>query len=645
MSDIGSESSGQVGLVQQLSDAAKAHGLGDDRLLLTTELMRFAWTMSDRDQRAFAFLVLSLLIAARGGSTRLPLGGGHKGYLAGVLRSLLEHVDCDCTVRTLLSDIKQLCTKMTFDRLIGGPGEFRPIIVEHGVEDDYVYQHQTFVCEKRLIKSFQSRFDADDSHLPDEQAVRAAVCAIVRSGRIDVSQQQQDAVIAALSRSVCVITGGPGTGKTSTVAALLLVLDRLGVPADTNTDAVAIVGPTGKSVNRLQEALAKRGIIRRCHTLHRLLGASGRGRFFHNENNPVTAAVLIVDETSMVDLTLMNRLVRSLRPQSQLILVGDADQLPSVDAGSVLRDLVQVGEPSAGREGKIPFVTRLSQTFRARDTDASGVAILDAARQVRAGVVPTLHPKGTMLRVRKPADLTGHGVEWLDTTRKPEGAAFFLDYWFETNIEGNIERKRLSEKVYQFRDGSFAEQDKQDLEQLLLLLDRQRLLTVTRNYNFGSDAVNQRIHARVIAGTSISGTPDYYPGEPIVATRNDYRRDLYNGDSGVIVRVAQYDQSHQFRAVFPCHGSFSVFPIDAVRSSVQLAHAMTVHRSQGSEFDAVAIFLPRVDVAILTQELLYTAITRAKRSVTLIGSATLLRKGCARMSQRFSGLAEGLGRR
>ena len=624
----------QPNLMEELSFAARAHGITDDRLYLAQELMGFAWTLSAKEQRSFGILVLALFVCAREGSARLPLTGGKTGFLGRLVHSLLAHSPTGPGVADVLQDIRKLTGSFTLDRLIGRPGEFRPIIVHR----DCVYLHRFFRAEQELIGELRARLEFVSVESPSEKQMDETLNALVEAGTIRISQQQRRAIHVAICRPLSVITGGPGTGKTAVVRSIVLVLEKLGV----SLQRVFLTGPTGKAVYRLNQSLenvAHTPGLPKARTLHRLLGASTSGkRFIYNEHNPLAADYVVLDEASMVDLVLMVRLMRSLRKSARLVLVGDAQQLPSVDAGSVLRDLVAVQQQ---READVSFVARLTASYRMNKDDPNGAAILSFAGAVRRNDQKRLFSESGVTCVRQPEALTFAGVELLDADSSV-AIDPFLQVWYTRYIAPDAFMNKLSEKVYRTKNGVFSTQDQQDLSTLLSHQEKSRLLTVTRQHSCGSDTINRLLHGKVLAESTLAGVPDFYPGEPVVMTRNDYRRGLYNGDSGIVVRVCENDLAHQFRAVFRGRKGFESFPIDVLRSHLQLAYAMTVHRAQGSEFNSVALILPTADVPMFTRELLYTGITRAKSSVTIVGCSSVLRAGSAKTVERFSGVVEAL---
>jgi exodeoxyribonuclease V alpha subunit len=267
---------------------------------------------------------------------------------------------------------------------------------------------------------------------------------------IELSGEQRKAVLLAASRPLAVVSGGPGTGKTAICAALCRVLVRTGVAPD----AIALAAPTGKAAQRLTwsitgalAALARPGDedarlaaeLPASRTLHRLLGYHpATGRFRHHRQFPLPADVVIVDEASMIDLELMERLVRALAPKTRLVLFGDADQLPSVEAGAVLRDLAACGEDAG-------FACRLERSFRMDPSDPDGRAILAAAHAVRAGRPAELLAPALV----RPAP-TYRGVERIE----PDGLARLVDTWYGERIAAGGRTAELARRVYRFSGGA-----------------------------------------------------------------------------------------------------------------------------------------------------------------------------------------------
>jgi exodeoxyribonuclease V alpha subunit len=427
-------------------------------------------------------------------------------------------------------------------------------------------------------------------------------------GRPDL---QREAVLAARGRALSLIIGGPGTGKTSTVVRLLaLLIDDARRRGDA-MPKVLLVAPTGKAAQRLSEAVGRtrdqlpvdedvrRAIPGAALTIHRALKSTDSSgmRFQHHASNPLDCDVLLLDEASMVDLALMRRLLDALPARARVIMLGDPDQLAAVEAGGVLADLCQ----AAARESALAAcLSRLSDSYRY--TFDSGIAQL--ARAVHAqDAEQALQLLGAGL-----PDVSLHPVP------APRGARTPL---WEHAREGYVGLRAAS------------------LEQRLAALSDYRVLCAHRNGPAGVEQLNQKL-ARALHGYQRG---EHYAGRPLLVTQNDYATQLFNGDVGVL---------HAERRGAPLA---AYFPSDAGRPrELSLArlpqhesvYAMTVHKSQGSEFRQLAIVLPDSASPLLSRELLFTAITRARESVRLYASPASIRAAITRRVKRSSGLAARL---
>jgi len=619
---------GLAAMFRALAAGAQKGDLGDETAYLAEEVVGMTSYLSPGERRALAVALMASMIALRQGCTRLPLAGGTDGYLGRIVAALNKDNVLGARPAQILSEIRKLASAMTFDRLIGVAGEDRPLVVEN----DHLYQQRVLEAENALVARVRDRLAGDTA--PLDAAGVEIVADVAGSAAHPLSDEQRGAVSAALAGRLTIVTGGPGTGKTSVIASIVRAAWRLGLDADD----IALAGPTGKSVNRMttslhdtlgallhpapaDEKLAEAALEAR--TLHRLLGYRPQSRSFrHHENHPLRATLVIVDEASMIDLALMERLLRALRTDARLVLLGDADQLPSVDAGAVLRDLVSA----------LPGHTvRLTRSYRMDPSDPAGRAILRAAARVNQGASPLPSDREDTTHVR----LRELGA-------KASGLLGLLDDWFRDHVIGDGAWNRLRARVYRAEDGRIVAADAADAAQLAALFERHRILTITRRLATGADAVNRHLHGRVLAASTADRAPDLYPGEPVVMRSNDYVRGLFNGDQGLILRVDEDGRGQRFRAVFPGPDGWRVFPIDPLRSELELGFAMTVHKSQGSELDHVTVLLPLADLPLLTREMLYTALTRARRSVTIAGSRKLLATAARRPTERLSGLADKL---
>lgn len=422
---------------------------------------------------------------------------------------------------------------------------------------------------------------------------------------------QHEAALRALRGRVAVVAGGPGTGKTYTIGALLVALAAAG---EDGFPLVALCAPTGKAAARLGEAItdlaAESGdpdVMRildrlRPSTIHRLLGWSWqRGRFERNATNRLPHDLVIVDEMSMVSLPLAAKLLAAVREDATVVTVGDPFQLESIEAGTVLADIVG---PAAGEEpAEAPLSERvvvLERGFRF----AGDSSIADFADSVRRGdpgrAVSLLEGGGDRLR-------------WV----RDRSEAGFADLWHEVVSQ----RTRLV-------DVSGAG----DREEALAALTEVAVLCARREGPAGVTRWSRDVEAALderFPGLRWGG--EWYPGRPVMITRNDYNLDLYNGDIGVAVRTGD-----GLRAVFERREA-RAFPLSHLTEHTTV-HAMTIHKSQGSQFEQVVVVLPEEESRLLTRELLYTAVTRARRRVWVVGSEEVVRQAVARSVQRASGL-------
>jgi exodeoxyribonuclease V alpha subunit len=624
---------------RRLGVGAARCDLGDQGLYLAEELVSWNPWMNDDERRAFAVFVLALLLANRQGSTRLELDGrGPAATLVGdVLRA--AELERELDAKRVLQRVRKLVGR--FDSVIGrapDAGDEAQPLVEH---DDAIYPHRLWWLEKRLGERLAPRIGVRACTAAEEAAAVAAAVAEVPS----LTDEQRAAVAAAVGHELSVITGGPGTGKTATLAALVRALRHAGL-AD---EEIALAAPTGKAANRMTGSLeAALGAAPAAQTIHRLLGFQPGGGFRHGEGNPVPARAVIIDEASMLDLSLTERVCRALAPGARLVLVGDPHQLPSVEAGQVLADLLAAssssspavaGPPAVEAPTAAPWAARLTRSFRADAGTTGGAAILAAAEAVHAGEARRLVGRTDRLaRLRAaPEHVAGSGVEILDTGLA--GIHAFVDRWWGERADAV---RPLARRDFHRRAGTWAPGDAAALEELLATHEAARLLAVTRGGDTGARTLSARCHGHMLAELTIESAPEMVPGEPVMFTRNDYDRGLFNGDQGVIAWVVDDDGAKRWRAIFRRGGELVPFPVDALRGGLELSWAMTVHKSQGSELDRIALVLPLEDGPLLTRELLYTALTRARSAAVVVGNKDLLVAAGARTSARSSGLARRL---
>jgi exodeoxyribonuclease V alpha subunit len=437
--------------------------------------------------------------------------------------------------------------------------------------------------------------------------------------------RQALAAAAAVRRRFAVVAGGPGTGKTTTVARIVALLceqaergnpahppGRPGLPP-----LIALAAPTGKAAARLQEAVQAEALtldvsdeIRgqllglSASTIHRLLGwrPASNSRFRHSHEQRLPHDVVIVDETSMVSLSLMARLIEALRSDARLVLVGDPGQLASIEAGAVLGDIVGSVDDDPGGHSRGAAIVVLDREHR------FGGAIARLARTIRSG-----DADATLEVLREGAA----DVTWIETEGEAAGAVKLVR---PSAVAG------ARAMIAAARNGSATD--------ALSALATFRILCAHRRGPYGVTTWTTRMEdwlADEIPG--FSAQERFYVGRPLLVTENDYELGLHNGDTGVVVRT----DKDRVAAVFE-RGGESIALRPSRLGTVETVYAMTIHKSQGSQFDAAAVILPEPDSRILTRELLYTAATRARRRLILAGSQEAVRAAVGRPVARASGL-------
>ncbi|HEY3019706.1 MAG TPA: exodeoxyribonuclease V subunit alpha [Solirubrobacteraceae bacterium] len=451
------------------------------------------------------------------------------------------------------------------------------------------------------------------------------------------------ATATAVLRRFAVVAGGPGTGKTTTVARIVALLAEQAVAAGSPEPLVALAAPTGKAAARLEEAVHDEAArldvpdaIRtyllelKASTLHRLLGwrPDSHSRFRHDRANRLPHDVVIVDETSMVSLSLMARLVEAVRPQARLVLVGDPGQLTSIEAGAVLGDIVgptteRLLMDSAAR-GRLALVTGLDVPA---DDPHSGAAVGDGIV-----VLDRVHRFGGGIATVADAIRRGDADAVIETlAAAPEGVT-----WIDEDVAD-----ASAETLAPVRDGAVAAgcavteaAQEGDARRAIESLATFRILCAHRRGAHGVATWMDRIERWLAAEIPAFGAEgEWYAGRPLLVTENDYGLRLYNGDTGVVVA----NQARGVSAAFERRGEIVEYSPSRL-GAVDTIYAMTIHKSQGSQFDTAAVLLPDPTSHLLTRELLYTAVTRARDRLIAVGTEATIRAAIGRPVARASGL-------
>ncbi len=485
------------------------------------------------------------------------------------------------------------------------------------LEGSLLYLHRYHHYEQELAEQLINR--QQDAAPLDTALLADGLTRLFPPGAHDTDPQQRLAAEIAVRRQLAVVAGGPGTGKTTTIARIIALLHEQ-LLANGRPPLIGLAAPTGRAAARLKEAVGEQAAglnvdegVRaalagsEARTLHRLLGWQpfNQSRFRHNASNPLPHDVIIIDESSMISLALMSQLFDAIAPGARVILVGDPRQLASIDAGTAFGDIVGPitdNDPSAG-------IVVLHKVHR------FGGEISELATAVLAGSADAA------------IDVLERGearVRWIETepgedprTRGGEAIAGLRPYW-------ELLMDAAEAGDYQ---AAFTE------------LTHGRILCAHRDGPHGASGWNQLAFKSIAADRQVAGRfhNSWYVGRPLLAVQNDYQLGMFNGDTGVVIAGADGEPMAAFDRV----GEALIVSPERLKP-VQTAYAATVHKSQGSQFTTVLVVLPPEHSQVLTRELLYTAITRAQEEVIILGSRDSLTAAINRQTRRSSGLRQRL---
>jgi exodeoxyribonuclease V alpha subunit len=539
-------------------------------------------------------------------------------------------------------ELKTWIEKLSESDAVGAPGTFKPLILDdHG----RLYLYRYWQYQRCLVAHIKDRIALPKEALDVAIFKNGLSRLFAPTGQDDMEKSseeidwQQLSAFMALSKRFCLISGGPGTGKTTVVAKILaLILEQ----PDFKNTRIALVAPTGKAAARLQEAIRKAKRTLECSkdvksalpeaasTIHRLLGVvPGSPYFRHHGDHPLPVDVLVVDEASMVDLALMSKLIEALPSRSRLILLGDKDQLASVEAGAVLGDLCSAAD-----------IDKYSPTFCREAREVTGISMHAAhVGEEKQGI-----QDGILQLQRNYRFLESSGIATLSRLVKEgrvDGAYSFL----VANETKDVSWKPLPmpeaflNAVHEPVLKGFADYLKAAaIDDALFLFDRFRVLCALRDGPYGVRGLNATVEKILRGAGLINPTTPWYRGRPVMITQNDYHLQLFNGDIGILWPDSEAENA--VRAFFPGPENTPrrFHPLRLPKH--ETVFAMTVHKSQGSEFDHVMFFMPEKPYPVLTRELVYTGITRAKKYAELWGTEASFRFAVENRTTRMSGLSD-----
>ncbi len=516
--------------------------------------------------------------------------------------------------------------------VIGTPGQYCPLILEN--TRLYLYRYWNY--EQKLAQSILSRTGQKDKIVNDQYA--AFIRSLYQPTTDSETDWQAASAIVSLLNPLTVICGGPGTGKTTTASKILLLLNMC---LNKNL-RIALAAPTGKAAARLSDSIQKvlaslkvsnelkKTIPSQTYTIHRLLGTIPLSPGFrHNSSSPLPYDIILIDEASMIDLALMSKLFDAIPQKSRLIMLGDRDQLSSVEAGAVIGDICDTGNTHHFTVKQSEILKQLLPGFN-ESGDPNEPPIADCIVSLRKsyrfnessgiGVLSRAVNRGDINEVSEILD----SRKYDDCVRKPLPS------------EHNL-KNALKNSVIEFFLPLCTEKDPTEA---FNQLERFKILCAARQGPYGVNSINSMVISILRSSGLVPLESDLFHGLPLIINTNDYALDLYNGDSGII--IPEQKNSRSYRAMFKGPQlSIKSFQVAQLRSW-EIAYALTVHKSQGSEYDHILLILPPVPIPVLSRELIYTALTRARKSVEIWSSGPILEKAVLSRTIRSSGLRDKL---
>lgn len=569
--------------------------------------------------------------------------GEGDGYLdLNFITKKLSFLNINGESRCKSPQISEWLKTLSQSRVVGKPGEYRPLVLD---KKNRLYLYRYWDYENRLSSTIKNRIQRDIQGI-DRSILTKSLKRLFPNERTGEFNWHKVVGVMAAFKKFCVITGGPGTGKTFTMAKILALLLELSPKDKPN---ILLAAPTGKAAARIGESIkaAKKtlncndniidAIPSEAYTIHRMLKTvPGSPYFYHNAENPLAADIVVVDEVSMVDLALMSKLISAVRNDARIILIGDRDQLASVEAGFVMADIcdgdnihlfskyfckqfekiacckMDVSRKKLkDRPGLYDCMVVLKKSYRFTDTSGIG----KFSRSVN---------NGKFDEIFSVIESNRDQVKW----KKISGTADLL--------------KALPKEVI---NGYSDYLNCPDPQRALELFDRFRILCAVKFGSLGITEINRLtekiLHQSDLIELDNLSTYPWYKGRPVLILRNDYNLELFNGDIGITMPDPD-SKNKDLYVYFPGVSGKPKRFLPHRLPEHETAYAMTVHKSQGSEFESVLIILPSQDYPVLTRELLYTGITRAKNDISIWGRKEIIKSTILRKIKRSSGLRDAL---
>ncbi|MGD0233596.1 MAG: exodeoxyribonuclease V subunit alpha [Syntrophorhabdales bacterium] len=546
---------------------------------------------------------------------------------------LVEGCDRSGTQAKRYPDLSQWVDKLKITPVVGVAGEFKPLILD---EKHRLYLQRYWAYEGQLAGVLLAKARSPKRPV-DEQLLRDGLQRLFPQDDGEEVNWQRVAALAATLNALAIISGGPGTGKTFTMAKILALMVE---QAKDRNLAVALAAPTGKAAARLKGVIQEGKVNLNCSsdvkalipeeasTIHRLLGPTRNAGFRFNKENPLPYDVVAIDEASMSDLPLMAKLVSALKGDARLILLGDKEQLASVEPGAVFSDICEAADANRFSSAFRRHVRRLTGDTLP-GTGENLAALADSAvvleknyrfgSQSGIGILSGLVKGGegkAALELLKNGGFSD--ISWQDVPPASE-------------LAGALERNSLDYHANYLKA--------KEPVSAFALFNRFHMLCALREGPYGVSSINQAIQDFCARRGLIRREGRWYRGQPLLVIANDYRLKLFNGDIGILL---DDPETGSLRVFFPTEDGTFRKVLPGKLSAYETAHAITVHKSQGSEFEHILVLLPDRRSEVVTRELIYTAITRARKRVEVWGREEVFVEAISSRTRRVSGLKDRL---
>lgn len=552
-----------------------------------------------------------------------------KGLSEGQICLDIEQIDLDELKEQGHENVLSI-PELQNEAFVSSGEDWKPLVFKNGL----LYLQRYYHYESLVFQKILAILDHEKQNKKSTQEALTKQASFIQelfpennSGKTD---WQLIAALSAVLNQFTIITGGPGTGKTTTVAKVLSLLYRLHPELK-----VALAAPTGKAATRMAESLKNANGISpetkqkfeslEPSTIHRLLKSKRDSIYFkHHRENPIPYDLVIIDESSMIDIALFAKLLDAIPPAARIILLGDKDQLASVEAGSLFGDLCLAQEKlNLFSSEKAAF---LNQFISSEKSQLTGEDISESRHPLFEHVIELQHSH------RFSGD---EGIGKLSKAIIHNDQAALTDFFNNQDPRVFIDTEYDEELFNHFVEGYAAYIQEPDLKLAFQKLNQLRVLCAVREGGQGVYALNEAIQKRLQAKGLIQLSSEFYEHRPIIVTSNNYELGLYNGDIGIVRK----DNSGQLKVWFEDSKGEIKSVLPAFIDAAETVFAMTIHKSQGSEFNQVFVVLPKgEDFPLLTRELLYTAVTRAKEKVIVQGSKTTILKAAEAVVKRGSGI-------